>query len=410
MTLEDFKINTPDSGQILLLKEEGTNLIKGITIHRTDCSFNSYDSSLSQLTGLTVKLGNEVVVTVVNSTKYGSHYYLEVEEFNFLETINPEICIDITLEPFVENLSIDFRNSEFYPLYNNVPENLTVAALESIYKGKIEVRRGKNIYDVDRKNDAIKPTNLNSILEDTARLAEFPESNYHSLSNTTGRYLGSKTSVTDYGTSPTLGLIQVDLSIFNLSTSLQTICSQSLSDLKITEASFDSQFNTKPDPGLAPTASLPTEADGFINGTPTSFASITSTQTEMEFTIDNRYLGKLKPGAIVHLTNATKVDYVEVTKVVLVGPQVGWNRTIFNVTVTRGIDGNSTAMNGVFNAPGSGQYQIIGLRIVDSDTLYTYEGNKPVTISNKTVYIPTTGESYKVGPKGRILYSQGTCI
>ena len=129
----------------------------------------------------------------------------------------------------------------------------------------------------------------------------------------------------------------------------------------------------------------------------------------MEFTIPNENVYKLKPGAIVYLTNNTQVDYVEVTKVSVVGPQTGWNRTIFNVTVTRGIDGTSTAMDGVFNAPGSGQYEIISIRFIDSDTLYTYEGSKPITISNKKVYFPASGEIYKVGPKGRILYGVGTC-
>jgi hypothetical protein len=407
MTLEDFKINTPEPGQILILRDD-LYQVKGITIHRTDCSLSSYDSSLNQLTGLTIQIGPGFVVEINSVTKYGSYYYLDVVPFEFLEEPNEEVCETILLEPFNENVSLDFRNSVFYPLYNNVPETLTQAAIDTIYKGKIEIRRGKNIYDVDRKNDAIVPTNITNILEDTANLAEFPESNYSSLSNITGRYLGSKTSISDYGTNPSLGLIQVDASIFNTSITNSTICSQSLSDLVITEASFDSTYNTKPSSNLIPTASRG-GLDGFINGTTSSFASITNTQTEMEFTIPNENVYKLKPGAIVYLTNNTQVDYVEVTKVSVVGPQTGWNRTIFNVTVTRGIDGTSTAMDGVFNAPGSGQYEIISIRFIDSDTLYTYEGSKPITISNKKVYFPASGEIYKVGPKGRILYGVGTC-
>ena len=66
-------------------------------------------------------------------------------------------------------------------------------------------------------------------------------------------------------------------------------------------------------------------------------------------------------------------------------------------------------MDGVFTATGSGQYEIISIRFIDSDTLYTYEGSKPITVSNKKVYIPSSGEIYKVGPKGRILYGTSTC-
>ena len=408
MTLEDFKLNSPDSGQLLILRDELTNEVKGLTIHRSDCSLGSYDSSLGQLTGLTIGLGEGIIVTVLSAIRYGSYYFLEVQPFEFTETFNPELCIDIELTPFIENTSLDFRNSDFYPLYNNVPENLTVAAIESIYKGKIEVRRGKNIYDVDRKKDAIKPTNLANILNGNANLAEFPESNYSSLSNTTGRYLGSKTSVVDYGTNPALGLVQVDASIYNTTITNESICSQSLSELVIIEVSFNSTYNTNPSSNLIPTASRG-GVDGFINGTPSSLASITSTQTEMEFTISNENVYKLKPGSIIHLTNNTTVDFVEVTAVRNLGPQAGWNRTIFNVTVNRGIDGTSTDMEGVFNAPGSGQYEIISIRFVNSDTLYTYEGSKPITLSNKKVYFPDSGEIYKVGPKGRILYGVGNC-
>lgn len=56
MTLEDFKINAPEPGQILVLRDDLFQ-VKGMTIHRTDCSLSSYDSSLRQLTGLTLQLG-----------------------------------------------------------------------------------------------------------------------------------------------------------------------------------------------------------------------------------------------------------------------------------------------------------------------------------------------------------------
>lgn len=407
MTLTEFKNTSPLPGQLSLLRDEFDD-VKAITIHRTDCSLSAYDSSLSQLTGLTINIGLGTTVTVNSTIRYGSYYYLEIDNFTFSETVNEEVCVDISLDPFNENISIDFRNSVFNPTFNNVPENLTAIAQQQLYRGKEEMRRGKNIYDVDRKQDAIVPTNINQILVDSANLAEFPESNYHSLANTTGRYIGSKTSVADYGTNPLLGLIQVDASLFNSNITTATICSQSVSDLTITETSFDSSFNTKPNANLLPTASIG-NPDGFINGTTSSAAYISNTQTIMEFTYYNEDIDKLKPGAIVHLTNNTKVDYVQVVSVEEIGPQVGWNRTIFRVEVLRGIDGTSTEMTGVYNAPGSGQYQVISIRTVDSDTVYTYEGSKPITISNKKIYFPGSGEIYKVGPRGRLLYSEGEC-
>jgi len=410
MRLIDFKLTDPELGNISMLRNDSGS-ISYITISKTDCNLSSYGSSLGSLTNLLIEIEGLGEINVSKVTNYNSYYFLEIEPFDFSGSLNEDACNPVTLTPFNEATNIDFRNSVFYPVYNNVPETLTVEAFKNLFDGKTEIRRGKNIYDVDRKNDAIVPTNITNLLEDTANLAEFPESNYSALANITGRYLGSKTSVEDYGTNPSLGLIQVDLSIFNTTISDSAICSQSLSDLVITEASFNSTYNTKPNPNLIPTASIG-GIDGFINGTPvpnSSPASITATQTEMEFTIPDTNVYKLKPGAIVQLTNNTKVDYVEVTKVETIGPQTGWNRTIFKVTVTRGIDGTSVAMDGVFTATGSGQYEIISIRFIDSDTLYTYEGSKPITVSNKKVYIPSSGEIYKVGPKGRILYGTSTC-
>ena len=232
MTLEDFKVNTPDPGQILILRDD-LYQVKGITIHRTDCSLTAYDSSLGQLTGMTIQVGPGFVVEVNSVTKYGTHYYLDVIPFEFLEEPNIEVCETILLEPFTENISIDYRNSVFYPLYNNVPETLTQAAIDSIYQGKIEMRRGKNIYDVDRKNDAIVPTNITNILEDTANLAEFPESNYHSLANATGRYLGSKTSTIDYGIISAINGTAFEGAEYSLSTASGSICNLNSTERKI---------------------------------------------------------------------------------------------------------------------------------------------------------------------------------
>jgi hypothetical protein len=129
MTLEDFKLNPPDPGQLLILRDELTNEVKGLTIHRTDCTLSAYDSSLGKLTGLTIDLGEGIIVTVTDSIKYGPYYFLEVVPFEFTETVNEDLCISILLEPFDENTSIEFRNTEFYPLYNNVPETITQATI-----------------------------------------------------------------------------------------------------------------------------------------------------------------------------------------------------------------------------------------------------------------------------------------
>lgn len=410
MTLEDFKINAPEPGQILVLRDDLFQ-VKGMTIHRTDCSLSTYDSSLGQLTGLTIGLGEGIIVTVLNTTRYGSYYYLEVTPFQFIETINEEVCVDITLSPFNENISIDFRNSEFYPFYNNVPENLTVAAIESIYKGKIEVRRGKTIYDVDRKNDAIIPTNITNILEGTANLADFPESNYTSLANTTGRYLGSKTSVVDYGTNPSVAIINTEGALYSTELTGSYICSQSYSERPLQEIGLDTSNNPFPAKNLLPTASRDTNVyDGYIPGDVGTPASITATEATFDIgwvTIRN---SNLKPEAIVMLrTVIGSTPYEEYVEVISVNRNTNVTgiasfMTGYTVKVRRGVGGSSRA----FLASATTNYNI-NLHTIYSDTVYTYETNKLVRITNKKLYVQETGEIYRIGPKGRLLLKEETC-
>lgn len=405
MTLTEFKNINPGQGTISILKD-GDDVV-GMTIHQTGCSLTSYVSSISQLTGMTIQLGGDIAVGVNSVTNYGTYYFLDVTPFTFTETITPEACVDITLEPFLEATNINFRNSVFYPVFNNVPESLYLPATEAakLYKGKIEVRRGKNIQDVDRKKDAIIPTNINQLLIGAANLAEFPESNYSSLSNTSGRYIGSKTSTADYGTNPSLALQPFQGQLYRTEIDSMYICSQSTSDRVITQYGFDSEFNDKPSTALLPTGSI--EAGnrlGYISGS-VSPATITETQTVILARVFNREISKIKVGKLLYITDNTNFDYTEITKVENLG-YADPDETFFRFTLKRGADGNSKALTGNVSAIPA---YTLNIKLVDSDTVYEFSGNKPITVSDKKIYIEETQEIYKIGPKGKILYRVESC-
>lgn len=411
MRLTDFKLTDPTTGTLSILREELTDEVKGITIHRTDCSLSQYDSSLGKLTGMIINVGEGINVTINEVEKFGSYYYLNVTPFTYSELDNPEVCIEVKLTPFDENISIDFRNSVFYPLYNNVPETLTQTTLSSIFEGKIEVRRGKSILDVDRKNDAIVPTNILNLLEGTANLAEFPESNYHSLANTTGRYLGSKTSVVDYGTNPSVAIINTEGALYSTELTGSYICSQSYSERPLQEIGLDTSNNPFPAKNLLPTASRDTNVyDGYIPGDVGTPASITATEATFDIgwvTIRN---SNLKPEAIVIMRtvigSTPYEEYVEVVSVTRNTNVTGITSfmTGYTVKVRRGVGGTSRA----FLADGTTNYNI-NLHTIYSDTVYTYETNKLVRITNKKLYVQETGDIYRVGPKGRLLLKEETC-
>jgi hypothetical protein len=411
MRLTDFKLTDPTPGTLSILRDELTDEVKGIAIHRTDCSLSQYDSSLGKLTGMVINVGEGINVTVNEVERFGSYYYLNVTPFTYSELDNPEVCVEIKLTPFDENISIDFRNSVFYPLYNNVPENLTQATLNTIFEGKIEVRRGKNIYDVDRKNDAIVPTNITNLLEGTANLAEFPESNYSTLANITGRYLGSKTSVEDYGTNPSVAIINVDGALYSTELSGSYICSQSFDERPLQEIGLDTSNNLFPAKNLLPTASRDIGVfDGYIPGDAVTPATVTATQATFDigwFTARNF---NLKPEAIVMLRTVIDStpyeEYVEITSIVRNNTVTGINSafTGYTITVRRGVGGSSRA----FLATGTNNYNIT-LHTIYSDTVYTYDTNKLVRITNKKLYVQETGEIYRIGPKGRLLLKEETC-
>ena len=401
MTLTEFKNTAPQTGQLSMLKDN-LDQVAAITIHHTDCSFKVYNDSLANLTGLTIKLNGDITVTVVSSQFYGSYYYFEVVPFTFSSTPQAGTCVDISLTPLLENTSIDFRNSDFYPLYNNVPENLTVEAIESIYKGKIEVRRGKNIYDVDRKNDAIKPTNLTNILNGNANLAEFPESNYTSFANTTGRYLGSKTSVIDYGVLPIINGTAFEGAQYPLTVNSGSICSATSTDRKTQNYIFTQPTGKSADSNdSTPNVSL--KHLYWING-----ANATFTAYQTSITITQRL--DISVGDILIVedqkrsngTNAIPIldyEYLKVTKVILT------NSTTY-LEFIRNYLNEYDSNSGGFTSASNGQF---GLTKVIGSTIYNTDSSKIFKVVDKKLWIKETENILIVDKTGYTIILEGNC-
>ena len=399
MTLEEFKITPPEPGQILLLKDD-VDQVRGITIHRTDCTLSTYDSSLGKLTGLTIDLGEGTVVTVTDSTKYGPYYFLEVVPFEFIETINEDLCLSILLEPFDENTSIDFRNTEFYPLYNNVPEAITQATFNNIFQGKIEVRRGKNIYDVDRKNDAIVPTNITNILEDTANLAEFPESNYSSLANITGRYLGSKTSITDYGVVPLINGTAFEAAEYPTSIESGSICSISSTDRKIQSYIF-TQPTGKSQQTNNTTPSVVLEHLYYIDFNAPIFSSL-----QTSITVQRRLAINVGDIIIVedqdrriNEENIAIYEYLKITKVVLTA-------TTTYLEFIRNYLAEYDSNSGGFTSGQGGQF---GFTKVVGSTIYNTDSSKLFKVVDKKLWIQETEDIIIVDKTGYTVIMENNC-
>lgn len=399
MTLQEFINTAPEQGQLSMLKNELDEVI-AITVNRIDCSLSAYDSSLNQLTGLTIQVGEDILVTVENVNKYGGYYYLEVIPFEFTETVNKDLCVSVLLEPFDENTSLEFRNTEFYPLFNNVPENLTQATFNNIFKGKVEVRRGKNIYDVDRKNDAIIPTNITNILEDTANLAEFPESNYSSLSNITGRYLGSKTSVEDYGVPSLINGTAFEAAEYPTSIASGSICNISSTDRKIQSYIF-TQPTGKSQQTNSTTPSVTLEHLYWIDLNPPIFSKYQTSitvQRRLDIAVGDILIVEDQDRRI-NEDNIVLYEYLKVTKVTLTSSTTSLE---FIRNYLTDYDPNS----GEFTSGQAGQF---GFTKVIGSTIYNTDSSKLFKVVDKKIWIQETEDIIIVDKTGFTVIMENNC-
>jgi len=399
MTLQEFINTAPEQGQLSMLKNELEEVI-AITVNRIDCSLSAYDSSLNQLTGLTIQVGEDILVTVENVNKYGGYYYLEVVPFEFTETVNEDLCVSVLLEPFDENTSLEFRNTEFYPLFNNVPETLTQATFNNIFKGKVEVRRGKNIYDVDRKNDAIVPTNITNILEDTANLAEFPESNYSSLSNITGRYLGSKTSVADYGVPSLINGTAFEAAEYPTSIASGSICNISSTDRKIQSYIF-TQPTGKSQQTNSTTPSVTLDHLYWIDLNPPIFSKYQTTitvQRRLDIAVGDILIVEDQDRRI-NEDNIVLYEYLKVTKVTLTSSTTSLE---FIRNYLTDYDPNS----GEFTSGQAGQF---GFTKVIGSTIYNTDSSKLFKVVDKKIWIQETEDIIIVDKTGFTVIMENNC-
>lgn len=399
MTLQEFINTAPEQGQLSMLKNELDEVI-AITVNRIDCSLSAYDSSLNQLTGLTIQVGEDVLVTVENVNKYGGYYYLKVVPFEFTETVNEDLCVSVLLEPFDENTSLEFRNTEFYPLFNNVPENLTQATFNNIFKGKVEVRRGKNIYDVDRKNDAIIPTNITNILEDTANLAEFPESNYSSLSNITGRYIGSKTSVVDYGVPSLINGTAFEAAEYPTSIASGSICNISSTDRKIQSYIF-TQPTGKNQQTNSTTPSVTLDHLYWIDLNPPIFSKYQTSitvQRRLDIAVGDVLIVEDQDRRI-NEDNIGLYEYLKVTKVTLTSSTTSLE---FIRNYLTDYDPNS----GEFTSGQAGQF---GFTKVIGSTIYNTNSSKLFKVVGKKIWIQETEDILIVDKTGFTVIKEKNC-
>lgn len=219
MTLEQFKNIDPGEEFILVYYESTeSNKISAFNISTVDCDDRNITNILKEITELTVNInGTLTTFTVVNKNALTGYYHLLVEsqEIPNLDSVEEGTCqVFYTNPPF---LGTGFNKSEYQAILNNASTN----------------RSTNFIFDVDRNNSQLEPTNYQSIMSGSATLAQYQELNYSSQGISNSRYSGAKTSTTDYGVSSALGVKTFDGASYLNSIEDSYICSQSLNERDI---------------------------------------------------------------------------------------------------------------------------------------------------------------------------------
>ena len=386
LSVEQFRNITPAVADILIYESGG--IVQAVNVSTTTCDGVSTGEALSDIDTLILNIsGTEYNVTVLNSIPKSGYYTLVIIPFAVSSTTSIGSCTLTYLLPGVTE--VGFNNSDYNAVISNA----------------VDVRRAETqIFDVDRRSNLSLPSNLTAILSGSAIAAEVQDSFYSDTGLIRARYEGTKTTKDDYsGVSPTLNVVTFTGAIYDANTSINSICSQSYDERALINIGFDSLLNFNPNDQSIPTASLQSgERDGRIIGSP---AIVTDTQTVIETNVFNVSADRIVPGRILYITNNTVFDYAEIVKVENLGA-IDSIESLYRLTVIRGVNGSSKTIEG--NLSGVPDYSL-NIKTVDGDVIYEFEKNKPVTVSNKRLYIQETGEIYKVGPKGKILYREETC-
>ena len=378
-TVDDFKLDNPGDGNISLLRNDSGEIV-GMTVSTVDCIGNNIQTTLATAETLLVgALGiGEIVIT--DQQDKDSWYYFEVEPISYTGNALNACTLALFL-PF-EN-AINFKNTDFNILFNNIEGN----------------RTSDFIYDVDREKSAIVPTNINNILSSNALPAAFQDSNYSSLANSTGRYIGSKTNITSYGIEAALSGTAFVGASYGLDTDPQYICSQSTADKTLEEFIFApgplTQGSSKSEvPKLRTIPLDPYLVLGQSFGSTASALSYTGTRAKY---IDNVYPGDTL--ILGSLTDATGFFAVKVTSIT----HPSETETTINITY---LGTYSNATDPVPSFPINANMSIGKLV---GDGIYKSVNNKLYKVSSKYIWIRDLDTVYLIDKYGNLFESSLTC-
>lgn len=230
MDITTFK-NTEPTG-ISLLISGSEQRVRAVTISIDDCNLNNLNTPLSVLSSFTTIVNSIETTFYVTNTELISptHYYYDIDTGSYspqdYPTFNTSstsagVCYTVTTDP---EANLGFLGTDADVLLGEASN----------------LRRASYIFEVDRREDNINPTNLTAILSESAVTAEVQDSSYSSNYFTRPRFDGVKlNSGSLYYDDPALIYISFQASVHGSSVSYKQITAIPDSERKITTLYFN---------------------------------------------------------------------------------------------------------------------------------------------------------------------------
>ncbi|MDA9111850.1 hypothetical protein N9J42_00025 [bacterium] len=203
--------------------------ITGVTVPFSSANNVSLEATLKQIQALKFTVATEkVTVPIKTISRLNGYFYLQTEPLqisnipasNDAQGTPADFNVEFT---FLNYLADNFENNDFNVLQGNA----------------FTVVTNKSAYQVDRNTDSANPSNLGSLVSETATLAEINYSNYTTTGWTNARYSGTKNNARIKRDNPAQTYINFEGTLHPLDSNNETILAAGQGDKDLNKLYFN---------------------------------------------------------------------------------------------------------------------------------------------------------------------------